>query len=83
MVPYLRHKDWDTRATAAKALGKIIENAPLYDPNEDEDQSPTKQEPLHENSHVKKEEVNEPALPLEDYFTPATLDVSTILKYGR
>ncbi len=83
MVPYLRHKDWDTRATAAKALGKIIENAPLYDPNEDEDDSIAKQEVPPENGFVKKEEVVEPAFPLEDTFSPATLDVSTILKHGR
>ncbi len=36
VVPYLRHKDWETRSTAAKALGKIVENALLYDPNEED-----------------------------------------------
>ncbi|RYO93094.1 hypothetical protein DL766_000238 [Monosporascus sp. MC13-8B] len=83
VVPYLRHKDWDTRATAAKALGKIIENAPLYDPNEDEGQPTAKEETSLENGHVKKEECIEPSLPLGDYFSPASLDVSTILRCGR
>ncbi|KAI0598541.1 SNF2 family domain-containing protein [Biscogniauxia sp. FL1348] len=84
VVPYLRHKDWDTRATAAKAIGKIIENAPFYDPNEDED--PTlakKEEPTIDNGFVKKEEDFESSFPSADYFRPETLDVATVLKYGR
>ncbi|KAI1082259.1 hypothetical protein F5B20DRAFT_29430 [Whalleya microplaca] len=84
VVPYLRHKDWDTRATAAKALGKIIENAPLYDPNDDEDPAAVKkQEPLGDISVVKKEEADESPLSSDEYFRPEALDVSTILKYGR
>ncbi|KAI0902573.1 hypothetical protein F4806DRAFT_491044 [Annulohypoxylon nitens] len=83
VVPYLRHKDWDTRATAAKALGKIIENAPFYDPNEDEDPTTAKkEEPSGEIGSIKKEE--DDILPVSDEcFRPETLDVSTILKYGR
>jgi len=33
VVPYLRHKTWDTRIAAAKALGGIVDNAERYDPN--------------------------------------------------
>ncbi|CAK7263713.1 TATA-binding protein-associated factor mot1 [Sporothrix epigloea] len=33
VVPYLRHRDWETRSTAAKALGKIIGHSSTYDPN--------------------------------------------------
>ncbi|KAI0127704.1 SNF2 family DNA-dependent ATPase domain-containing protein [Xylariales sp. AK1849] len=84
VVPYLRHKDWDTRATAAKAIGKIIENAPYYDPNEDEDSSSAKKEEQPgENGLVKKEEEPEVSLISDDYFKPDTLDVSMILKFGR
>ena len=36
VVPYLRHKDWETRSTAAKAIGQIVENAPTFDPNVDD-----------------------------------------------
>ncbi|KAK9419232.1 hypothetical protein SUNI508_01209 [Seiridium unicorne] len=82
VVPYLRHKDWDTRATAAKAIGKIIENAPLYDPNEDEDVSSAKKEEPLENGHIKKEEEPEVTL-TSDLFKLDTLDVSMILRYGR
>ncbi|KAI0115018.1 hypothetical protein F4814DRAFT_448855 [Daldinia grandis] len=83
VVPYLRHKDWDTRATAAKALGKIIENAPFYDPNEDEDPIAKKEEVSGEPDFVKKEENDEPPLSSDEYFKPEVLDVSIILKYGR
>ncbi|KAI1452107.1 hypothetical protein F4805DRAFT_463124 [Annulohypoxylon moriforme] len=84
VVPYLRHKDWDTRATAAKALGKIIENAPFYDPNEDEDPTTAKkEEPSGENGFIKKEEDDISPVSSDEYFKPETLDVSTVLKYGR
>ncbi|KAI1212328.1 uncharacterized protein F4807DRAFT_366827 [Annulohypoxylon truncatum] len=84
VVPYLRHKDWDTRATAAKALGKIIENAPFYDPNEDEDHTTAKkEEPSGENGFIKKEEDDISPVSSDEYFKPETLDVSTVLKYGR
>ncbi|GAP89624.2 putative tata-binding protein-associated factor mot1 protein [Rosellinia necatrix] len=84
VVPYLRHKDWDTRSTAAKALGKIIENAALYDPNEDEDSTAESKEELKiETNLVKKEEDAEHLLLAEEYFTPGLLDVEMILRYGR
>lgn len=84
VVPYLRHKDWDTRVTAAKALGKINENALIYDPNDDEDPTTAKkEEPIGENGFVKKEEEEDSPLSSDEYFKLETLDVSTILNYGR
>ncbi|KAL2271442.1 hypothetical protein VTJ83DRAFT_813 [Remersonia thermophila] len=80
VVPYLRHKDWETRSTAAKAIGKIIENAPLYDPNA-EGASPS-QEPEPENGLVKKEE-DQMILDQDELFSLETLDVASILRYGR
>ncbi|EAQ91229.1 hypothetical protein CHGG_03164 [Chaetomium globosum CBS 148.51] len=82
VVPYLRHKDWETRSTAAKAIGKIIENAPLYDPNAD-DAFPPGEDAKAENGFVKKEEQRDFILDQEEYFTLGTLDISAILKYGR
>ncbi|KAF7530785.1 hypothetical protein G7054_g9506 [Neopestalotiopsis clavispora] len=82
VVPYLHHKDWDTRATAGKAIGKIVENAACYDPNEDEDPSSAKKEEREENGHIKKEE--EPVVTISsELFSLDNLDVSMILKYGR
>ncbi|KAJ2965859.1 hypothetical protein NQ176_g10419 [Zarea fungicola] len=91
VVPYLRHKDWETRSTAAKAIGKIVENAPLYDPNEDQHDTvtldPKKEEPASaQNGHVKTEQDDDAALKLDlktdDQFSLDTIDVQTILKYG-
>ena len=33
VVPFLRSRGWDTRTAAAKAVGAIAENAPIYNPN--------------------------------------------------
>ncbi|KAK8150645.1 TATA-binding protein-associated factor mot1 [Beauveria asiatica] len=95
VVPYLRHKDWETRSTAAKAIGKIVENAPLYDPNEEDGdavaQTPPKKEPaLTRNGQVKKEEDDDNAdgiakidLQVDDQFSFDIIKVESILKYGR
>ncbi|KAK0646246.1 hypothetical protein B0T16DRAFT_458188 [Cercophora newfieldiana] len=84
VVAYLRHKDWETRATSAKALGKIIENAPHYDPNEDEDaDEPKKEELLSENGFVKKEEEKDYVLGRDEYFALDALDIGAIIKFGR
>lgn len=81
VVPYLRHKDWETRSTAAKAIGKIVENAPVYDPNSDE--AFPQAEPAGENGFVKKEEQKDSVFDQDEYFSLAGLDVATVLKYGR
>lgn len=83
-MPYLRHKDWDTRSTAAKAIGKIIENAPPYNPNEDEvfEVAP-KPEVKADDGPVKKEEDAEHSFSIDEYFKPESLNVSKVLKYGR
>ncbi|KAF5521216.1 putative helicase mot1 [Colletotrichum aenigma] len=85
VVPYLRHKEWETRSTAAKAIGKIIENAPLYDPNEDEgDSAPIKKDEPEENGHVKKEEEKDiPSFATDELLKLGTLNVEHIIKHGR
>ncbi|KAK3341001.1 hypothetical protein B0H65DRAFT_431475 [Neurospora tetraspora] len=82
VVPYLRHKDWETRSTAAKAIGKIIENAPQYDPNADEEPD-TVMKDEDSNGFIKKEEGPKLSLSEEEQFSLRTLDVINILKYGR
>ncbi|KAM4054666.1 hypothetical protein HRG_005490 [Hirsutella rhossiliensis] len=68
----------------SRAIGKIVENAPLYDPNSEEAASELKSEPLAENGHVKKEETDkEPSLGDHEYFKFESLNVDAILKYGR
>jgi TATA-binding protein-associated factor len=85
VVPYLRHKDWETRNTAAKALGKIIEHAPLYDPNEAEEPIALKEDEIkNDPNFVKKEEDSKDyAFARDDLFKLETLDIVNVLKYGR
>ncbi|PTB67321.1 hypothetical protein BBK36DRAFT_1158161 [Trichoderma citrinoviride] len=86
VIPYLRFKDWETRQTAAKAIGKILENAPLYDPNAgDAPNEPKKEETSPENGTIKKEEDTRASSILsdDDVFRFETLDVDNILKFGR
>ncbi|CCD25091.1 DNA-binding ATPase NDAI_0E02740 [Naumovozyma dairenensis CBS 421] len=37
VYPFLLSKKWETRVTAARAVGGIVSHAPLWDPNEDDD----------------------------------------------
>ncbi|KJZ72209.1 hypothetical protein HIM_08474 [Hirsutella minnesotensis 3608] len=85
VVPYLRHKDWETRSTAAKAIGKIVENAPLYDPNsEDTTDQPKAETPAAENGRVKKEDPDKDIkVEDQDFFKLESLNVDSILAFGR
>ncbi|KAK4192120.1 putative TATA-binding protein-associated factor MOT1 [Podospora australis] len=82
VVPYLRHKEWETRTTAAKAIGRIIEHAAPYDPNAAEEGSST--DPTNENGHIKKEESKDTSIfDQDEYFNIDALDIGSIIKYGR
>ncbi|KAK3368086.1 hypothetical protein B0H63DRAFT_528473 [Podospora didyma] len=82
VVPYLRHKDWETRTTSAKAIGKINEYAAIYDPNS-ADEEDSKDEPKTENGFVKKEEARDFSFEVDHNFSLDHLDIATILKFGR
>lgn len=98
VIPYLRSKNWETRVAAAKAVGGIAANAEKFDPNsEDEptEDQPIKSEVKPEtNGHVKSEDSNGdfvkkeengdvPLPPLADGLDLATLDITSILKFGK
>jgi len=98
VIPYLRSKSWDTRVAAAKAIGGIAANAERFDPNaqEEPDDAPaTSHGKCETNGHVKPEPTNghgvkkeENAdhallLPLSDRLDLATLDLSSVLKFGK
>lgn len=84
VVPYLRHKEWDTRSTAAKAIGKIVEHAPLYDPNSEDDwPQDNASKAAEEVTDIKKEEDKEADLPDDTFFALESLDVDMVLNYGR
>ena len=88
VVPYLRHKEWETRRTAANAIGKIVEQAPLFEPNADSELDPkdetniAKKEEISENGNVKKEEEEdtETALNSAEGFKLDTLVVQNVIK---
>lgn len=83
VVPYLRHKTWETRIAASKALGGIVDHAEKYDPNIDEDSTKDESKKEEDASSVKKEEAIDET-PLEDgQLSLDTLDLVTILKHGK
>ncbi|KAA8568656.1 hypothetical protein EYC84_007665 [Monilinia fructicola] len=81
VVPYLRHKTWDTRTAASKALAGIVDNAEKYDPNGVD--GSTRDVAKKEESGIKKEEVVEPIPLAEGQLSLDTLDIVSILKYGK
>ncbi|TLD16724.1 uncharacterized protein PgNI_01319 [Pyricularia grisea] len=83
VVPYLHHKDWETRSTAAKALGKILENAQAYDPNEDEEPLPGKKEDGPNEAHVVKKEEQADETPKSHQLRLKNLPVDDIIRFGR
>ncbi|TAQ87568.1 hypothetical protein B7494_g4096 [Chlorociboria aeruginascens] len=84
VVPYLRHKTWDTRIAAAKAVGGIMDNAERYDPNGTN--APQDDEQKEENGIKKEEEEQEATDPIplaEGQLSLDTLDIVSILRYGK
>ncbi|CCH44714.1 TATA-binding protein-associated factor [Wickerhamomyces ciferrii] len=54
VYPFLNSKKWETRTTAARALGGIVGHSPLWDPNEDEE------------GDIKLEELDDAKIKLEE-----------------
>lgn len=83
ILPYLRSKSWDTRTAAARAIGLIVANADLYDPNEEDGlqiKSAADEEIVEIKSEVKSED---PVPPLDGFLRLDSLDIASILKYGK
>lgn len=84
VVPYLRSKSWDTRITAAKAIGGIVENADRFDPNGDGVHTGPASDSKTESLQVKTEEGDIAATStLDDQLQPETLDIGAILTHGK
>lgn len=82
MVPYLRHKTWDTRIAAAKAIGGIVENSEKYDPNADDNYSNTQFTNIKPDPDILQEQhLNLP--PSDDQLSLESLNIVSILKYGK
>ncbi|KAJ5085753.1 hypothetical protein N7532_010524 [Penicillium argentinense] len=83
ILPYLRSKSWDTRTAAARAIGLIVSNADIYDPNED-DGLQIKSAADDDDVEIKSEIKSEDAPPSVDEFLHLdTLDIAAILKHGK
>ena len=95
VVPYLRSKSWETRVAAAKAVAGISANAEKFDPNAEDEpidielvvKPESNGQVKAEDSNgtvVKKEENGDGALPpISDRLELATLDLPSILKFGK
>lgn len=82
ILPYLRSKSWDTRTAAAKAIGLIVTNVELFDPNKDDGQEIKKEEDDEDGGvEIKSEE--ESSSPDDQLLQLNRLDISSILKYGK
>ncbi|KAJ6119556.1 hypothetical protein N7523_003836 [Penicillium sp. IBT 18751x] len=83
ILPYLRSKSWDTRTASARAIGLIVSNADVYDPNEDDGLQITSAADEDE-VEIKSEIKSEDHTPLADgSLRLDTLDIASILKYGK
>ncbi|KKK24959.1 TBP associated factor (Mot1) [Aspergillus rambellii] len=82
ILPYLRSKSWDTRTAAAKAMGLIVTNADIFDPNEDDGHDIKKPEEDDIDVQIKSEE--EQAASADDQLLRLeTLDITAVLKHGK
>lgn len=83
ILPYLRSKSWDTRTASARAIGLIVANADLYDPNA-EDGLHIKSAADDDNVEVKSEIKSENStLPPDGFLELDSLDIASILKHGK
>lgn len=87
VVPYLRHKTWETRIAASKALGGIVDHAAKYDPNSEEkqedDEASVKKDETVKDETIKKEETIDETPLADGQLGLNTLDIVSVLKYGK
>ncbi|GAM84765.1 hypothetical protein ANO11243_027660 [Dothideomycetidae sp. 11243] len=84
VIPYLRSSSWDTRTAAAKAVGGIVEHAPQFDPNGDEESIKTEVKSQDDDDDVVTPTLKtESSLQSEDQLQLDSLDVESILTYGK
>ncbi|CAG8294211.1 unnamed protein product [Penicillium salamii] len=82
ILPYLRSKSWDTRTASAKAIGLIVANAEIYDPNED-DGLQIKSAADEDDVEIKSEVKSEEAFSIDEFLKLDTMDLASILKFGK
>ena len=78
IVPHLRSKHWETRTAATKAIGGIVDNAELWEPNTEGD--------LVSDEGIKNEIVRPNSTPSDngdDQLHFDTLDIIAVVKNGK
>lgn len=85
ILPYLRSKSWDTRTAAARAIGLIVTNADLYNPNQDDGlQLKAAAEVDTDDVEVKSEVKSEEQTTADDALLQlGSLDIASVLNYGK
>ncbi|KAF3394673.1 putative helicase mot1 [Penicillium rolfsii] len=84
ILPYLRSKSWDTRTAAARAIGLIVSNADVYDPNEDDGLQIKSTAADDDDVEIKSEVKTEEKLSTsETFLNLESLDIASVLKYGK
>jgi TATA-binding protein-associated factor len=83
VVPYLRHKSWDTRIAAAKALGGIVDNAEKYDPNVGDGSTKDEAKKEENDLPIKKEEPVDDVPLAEGQLSLESLDIESVLRWGK
>ena len=96
VLPFLRSPKWATRVAAAKAIGGIVDHAPLFNPNADEEESEESEESgeQEEDVSMKDENGKAPARslakapsdlpePTDDQLSLRTLEIGDITKFGK
>ncbi|KAE8149633.1 hypothetical protein BDV25DRAFT_124380 [Aspergillus avenaceus] len=81
ILPYLKSKSWDTRTAAAKAIGLIVTNADVFDPNDEDGQELKKPEDDDLDVEIKSEETSSSSS--DELLQLDRLDITSILKYGK
>lgn len=82
ILPYLKSKSWDTRTAAAKAIGLIVTNADIFDPNEEDGLGIKKADDEDDLAvEIKSEEAQ--LSPSDELLQLESLDLTSILKYGK
>ncbi|KAF7588454.1 TATA-binding protein-associated factor mot1 [Aspergillus hancockii] len=82
ILPYLKSKSWDTRTAAAKAIGLIITNADIFDPNE-EDGLELKKAENDDDLGVEIKSEDGQSSSSDKLLQLDRLDLNSILKYGK
>ncbi|PLB46816.1 TBP associated factor [Aspergillus steynii IBT 23096] len=84
ILPYLRSKSWDTRTASAKAIGLIVTNADVFDPNEDDGLQIKKADDDDDELDVEiKAEEEQPPSAEDPLLQLDRLDLTAILRYGK